>query len=151
MPCSLNVNTTRAVSVVFVAASLLCASTASGQPTIAPPVVSYDSLMKLDVEARLTLFGTLTRDNKMDIVVTHAQRWILKNRARLSSQQITLVEEWMALVKEEMSGNLPKTQETGDRFNNLQRRMVRAFSWEDRNQVISLRADYIPTPPAIQP
>ena len=144
MPSSLNVNTTRAVGVVVLAVSLLRASTASGQPTLAQPMVSYDSVMLLSVEARLQLFSTLTRENKAEVINTHIQRGIMRNRSRLTPQQISLLEERMALAREELGGRLPSTQETANRWNDLQRRTARAFTWEDMKQATSLHSTYIP-------
>jgi hypothetical protein len=143
MPSSLNVNTMRAVSVVVLAASLMSASTAWGQPTLAQPGVTYDSVMKLDRDARLTLMQGLTAVQRTEILITHIQRWIIVNRARLSSLQISLLEERIALYREEASGRMPKARETSDRFNDLQRRSYRAFPWEEMNQIVGMR-EYIP-------
>ena len=130
--------------VVAIAASFLSAA-----PLLAQSAITYDSLMKQDTEGRSALFSTLSPENRGAIMNTHIQRWIAKNRARLSSEQITLLEERMALVTEEVSGRLPKTRETSDRLNDLQRRTARAFSWEDMRQATTtLHADYIPGLPS---
>jgi hypothetical protein len=84
----------------------------------------------------------LTSEQRVEILITHIQRWIIVNRARLSSLQLSLLEERVALYRE-ASGNLSKTRETADRFNDLQRRSYRAFPWEEMNQIVGMR-EYIP-------
>ena|SRR5688500_10243057 len=148
MPSSFNVNTMRAVSGVVLAASLLGASTAAGQPTLAQPVVTYDSVMQLDRDTRLALMRGLTSEQRVDILITHIQRWTIVNRARLSALQISLLEERVALYREEASGRMPKTRETSDRFNDLQRRSYRAFAWEEMNNIVMMR-EYIPKPAVV--
>jgi hypothetical protein len=143
MPCSLTAQILRTAAGTLLA-SLACASVALSQPTLAQPIISYDSLWKHDVETRLKVFGSLSQENKAEILTTQIQRWILKNRDRLSAAQISLLEERMALAKEDLAGRLPKTQETADRWNDLQRRSHRAFGWVDMQQIMSIRADYIP-------
>jgi hypothetical protein len=117
-------------------------------PILGQAAVSYDSVMNRDVHARQLLFNALSATNKAEIINTHIQRWIARNNARLSPEQVSILKERMALVTDELSGKLPKSQETADRFNDLQRRTARMFAWEDMRQATSmLQADYIPRAP----
>jgi len=54
--------------------------------------------MKLDSRQRIQRFQAMSPEDKAAVVQTHAQRWLEKNRGRLSTSQIALVQEAIDLV-----------------------------------------------------
>jgi hypothetical protein len=66
--------------------------------------ISYDQFMKLDPGLRAARFQDANADTKAMIMRTHAERWLAGNRARLTSGQVTLVQEAIALVTPALYG-----------------------------------------------
>lgn len=54
---------------------------------VAAAQITYDQFIQLDPQARRERFGRLNAENKALIKRTHAERWLVRNRARLSEAQ----------------------------------------------------------------
>jgi hypothetical protein len=61
---------------------------------------SYDEFIALDFAQRRTVFATLDTASKTLLVQTHAQRWLAKNRTRLSAEQSAAVQAFADFIPE---------------------------------------------------
>lgn len=75
-------------------------SGAANQGTSRPAAVQipYEEFMKLDPSSRRARFERANAETRATIMRTHAERWLTANRARLTSTQIDLVQQVIALV-----------------------------------------------------
>jgi len=67
--------------------------------------VSYESFMQLDARVREDRFGAMSPEDKSLIMRTHAERWLDKNRARLSTSQVALVRDAIEFLSPELYRN----------------------------------------------
>lgn len=67
--------------------------------------VSYESFMQLDAQVREERFGAMSPENKSLIMRTHAETWLAKNRARLSTSQVALVQDAIEFLSPELYRN----------------------------------------------
>ena len=70
-----------------------------------PATISYNDFVKLDAAQRVDLWGRMSPENKSAIVRTHAERWLDRNRGRLTAGQTALVEEAIAFLSPELYKN----------------------------------------------
>jgi hypothetical protein len=107
--------------------------------------MDYDTLMKLELRGRLRAFESASARNKAQLMSTHIERWIAKNRARLTTQQLAVMQDNLAFVT-------PDTYEGRDvpaaqaRARALEQRTAALFSRDEMTQAISLYGDYLPAP-----
>jgi len=60
--------------------------------------ISYEEFMKLSSSSRRARFSGANPETKAIIMRTHAERWLAANRGRLTTGQVSLVEQLIALV-----------------------------------------------------
>ena len=60
--------------------------------------VAYDDFMKINPSERHARFASLNSDNKAVIVRTHGERWLARNRTRLSKTEIAVLEEIIRFI-----------------------------------------------------
>lgn len=96
----------RTVTIAFVCVlATMAASTARPQvpPTSAQTQpMTYEAFMAVEAKKRSDIFGTLTPENKSALKRAHAAAWLAKNEDRLSTRQITVVQEAMAFLSPEL-------------------------------------------------
>lgn len=66
--------------------------------SVSPP--SYDEFIALDFAQRRTTFATLDATVKTLLVRTHAERWLAKNRTRLTAEQSAAVHAFADFIPE---------------------------------------------------
>jgi hypothetical protein len=66
-----------------------------------PSAVTYDDFMKNSAEQRSRRFGALNAENKSLLVRTHAERWLAKNRARLTASEVGVFQELINFITPE--------------------------------------------------
>ena len=74
-----------------------------------PPVVAYDDFMRISAEQRRGSFGALSAENKSQIVRTHAERWLAKNRVRLTTSEVGVFQEMINFITPERYAKRPET------------------------------------------
>lgn len=97
----------RGAQIVLVVLAL-CPARSEKQQSAAqstPVTVTYDDFLKLDAAQRVDLWGTMSPEDKSAIVRTHAERWLDRNRSRLTAGQTALVEEAIAFLTPELYRN----------------------------------------------
>lgn len=105
-------------------------------------VIVYDDFMKQERRERLELFSEITPGNRAALVRTHIQRWLAKNRDRLTEEQLALLEEsFRSITPEAYTANGRAEEE--DEVRDLMERMAAAFDPSDLTQ-FGIGADYIP-------
>ncbi|MBZ5496401.1 MAG: bacteriocin fulvocin C-related protein [Acidobacteriia bacterium] len=115
---------------------------------IIPPeqaqMVDYDTFGKLDIQERRKVFNEISPENKAEIMRTHVRRWLETNRNRLSSEQISVLEESIKSITAD-SYRLPRSNEVMKRAKELEAKTAAVFSQEDMVQAFTLDGDYIPS------
>ncbi|HMF15282.1 MAG TPA: hypothetical protein VKE94_23370 [Gemmataceae bacterium] len=66
--------------------------------TPAPAAVDYDTFMQQDDQGRIETFNRVTPENRAELVRTQIQRWVDKNRPRLTAEQLKVMGENLAFV-----------------------------------------------------
>ena len=113
------------------------------QATPAAQHVDYETFFKLDVQSRIRVFNEVTAENRAELVKTQIQRWLDQNRARLTPEQVKLLEEAVTLtVADNYKG--PMNDELRTKMQSLEKRMGAAFSQEDLRDAITINGPYIP-------
>lgn len=82
----------------------------------------YDDFMKLDLDQRRERFVSLNAEHRSLVVRTHAERWLVANRARLTADEVGLFEELIAFVTPE---RYQRTQSAPDREEQALREKLR--------------------------
>ena len=60
--------------------------------------ITYDDFMKLGLGERQARFARVTPENQATLKRTHAQRWLTANSGRLTSAQMTVVQDAIAFL-----------------------------------------------------
>jgi hypothetical protein len=123
--------------------ALVTATSALAQVTQLPANVDYDTFMQQDVQRRIRTFNQITPENRAELVRTQITRWVDQNRARLTPEQLKMMEENLAFVTAARYQQ-PPNDEDKTRANDLQARTVALFSRDDIRQAMTINATYIP-------
>ncbi len=86
---------------IVVWAVLLSGGTFDASSRQTPPAktqITYDAFMALDDKQRRTRFDGYNAETKSLLMRTHTQRWLEKNRQRLSTSQVQLVQDMIAYL-----------------------------------------------------
>lgn len=91
------------VAIIVLTAASPVAST-GGQAGASQPatVITYDEFMTSSADQRRHRFQTLSAENKARIVKTHAEQWLQRNRARLTSSEAAVFDEVVASITPEL-------------------------------------------------
>jgi hypothetical protein len=76
----------------------LLAANSRGQGSQLSAPVSYDFFMRLDIHERNRTFKNVTPEIRAELVQTHIQRWIDRNRPRLTPEQLLIMFENLGFV-----------------------------------------------------
>lgn len=88
------------VIVAFAVAGIQAHTRADAQGA-APSVVTYDDFMKISADQRRGRFDALSAENKSLILRTHAERWLARNRARLTASEVGVFQEMINFITPE--------------------------------------------------
>jgi hypothetical protein len=88
------------ILILTVVAHIAVFSVAPMVAASAPPqsAVDYDTFMKQDTQSRIKIFNEITPENRADLVRTQIQRWMEKNKTRLTTKQMNMMNENLAFV-----------------------------------------------------
>lgn len=123
--------------------ALAMATAAWAQVAPAGGVVDYDTFMKQDFEGRIRVFNQVTPENRAELVQTQIKRWIEMNRARLTPEQLKVMEENLAFVVADRYRQ-PKNEEQRAKAKELESRTAALFSRDDMRQALTIHGTYIP-------
>jgi hypothetical protein len=129
----------------FVVTTMVVAMAIPGlaQVVRAPAAVDYDTFMQQDVQGRLRIFNQLTPENRAELVRAQITRWVETNRARLTLEQLKVMDENLAFVTPDYYRQ-PMNQELRAQATELEARTAAFFSREDLMQALTINATYIP-------
>jgi endonuclease/exonuclease/phosphatase (EEP) superfamily protein YafD len=97
--------------------------------------IPYEKFMKLDASSRRARFERANAETRATIMRTHAERWLAANRARLTSAQVDLVQQVIALVTPALYRN-PTDPELKKQLDALEARL-RCASGVNETNVLS--------------
>lgn len=63
-----------------------------------PVRVDYDTFMQGDFQSRIRVFNMVSPENRAELVRVQIERWLAKHRARLTTEQVAVMEENLAFV-----------------------------------------------------
>jgi len=112
-------------------------------PSPTTGVVDYDTFMQRDTQGRLRTFNQVTPENRAELVRTQIQRWVEKNRSRLTPEQLKVMDENLAFVTADRYRQ-PMGPEDMARAKDLETRTAAVLSRDDMMQALTIHADYIP-------
>ena len=130
----------------FVAMAVLAlavATAAWAQVAPATGVVDYDTFMKQDFEGRIRIFNQVTPENRAELVQTQIKRWVEMNRARLTPEQLKVMEENLAFVVADRYRQ-PMSEDQRAKARELESRTAALFSRDDMRQALTIHGTYIP-------
>jgi hypothetical protein len=107
------------------------------------PLVTYDEFMVLPFNERLRTFNQITPENRAHLVQAHLERWLAKERTRLTSEQLRVLKEALSLISPAWYRR-PQSSKTRLTVKRLEEELARVLPPEDMRQAVTAHADYIP-------
>jgi hypothetical protein len=136
-------------SLVTVVLALTGSNVAHAQIAGVPRSIQYDAFMQQSIEDRLRTFTLITPGQRADIVKMHIERWIYVNRSWLTSEQLSVLEDFLYSVRPSLYGGAPEP-DTIAKAKEMMTRTAALFSNAQIRQ-LTIYGDYIPSPPLIGP
>jgi hypothetical protein len=99
--------------------------------------IDYDAYCTLDLKSKQKVFGEISPENRANLVRTQAQRWLDKNRSRLTGEQIKIMEENIAFVKPDLY-KFPRTEVDMALAKNLEQRTLALMPREDVTEALTV-------------
>jgi hypothetical protein len=126
----------------FVLATML--ASANAVTSQASGLVTYDDFgQKFELE-RLTIFNTISPENRAALVREQITRWQTKNSARLTSDQQQLIDDALNVIEADMYDvNSPRRSELQAQMKAVEARVRTLFTIEDARQAFTIHGDYI--------
>jgi hypothetical protein len=124
------------VSVVVVASGLMAGALAQGS------TVEYDAFCGLPVERKLRVFNEISPENRAALVRTQIQRWLDKNRSRLTAEQVKVMEDNIAFVRADLY-KLPRRPEDLEKAKELEQRTLSLMAKDDMAQALTIHGPCI--------
>jgi hypothetical protein len=94
------------------------------------------------VGARIKLFNQVTSENRAHLVRAHLTRWLARHGARLTPEQLAVVQEALTVITPAWYRS-PRRTEHLAAIKALEEKMARVLSREDMGQALTVHADYI--------
>jgi hypothetical protein len=99
--------------------------------------IEYDAFCTLDLKTKQKLFAEIKPDNRADLIRTQARRWLEKNRARLNTEQIKIMEENIAFVKPDLY-KFPRNEVDLALAKSLEQRTLAVMAREDMAEALTI-------------
>ncbi len=107
--------------------------------------ISYDQFMPLLLQERIRLFNEVSAENRALLIKTHVERWLATNHLRLTHEQVTVIDEIIRSISPESYQAERDFEKVMQEAEKLREKAEAVFSREDVIQIMSNRADYVPT------
>ena len=124
---------TGALIAIAVAAICLLARTTAAQASR----IEYDVFCTMDLKNKEKVFGEISPENRAALVRTQIQRWLDKNRSRLTAEQIKIMEENIAIVKADLY-KFPRNEVELAKARSLEQRTLAVMSREDMTEALTI-------------
>ena len=102
--------------------------------------VDYDAFRAKPWGERVTLFNSISNEEKAQLVRTHVSRWVESHLQHLSAAQIAITDEWLTFIRPELYA-LPKTEDSMARLKELEARTAAVFSREQMRDALTMHWD----------
>lgn len=99
--------------------------------------VAYDDFCGLERERKIRLFNEISPENRAELVRTQIQRWLDKNKARLSEAQIKLMMDNIAFIKADLY-RIPRRDEDLAKAKELEQRALAIMTREDMTDAMTM-------------
>src|SRR5476651_2365610 len=111
------------------------------------PTMTYDTFMKMDVNARQERFLQLTPDNEADILREQVirRRWL--NADRLTNEQHEILAEVAEFIRPDFFGSPLHDDGVKATFMALQQRIGKTFTSEESVSAFTINGPYLPPHP----
>lgn len=113
------------------------------EPAAQASKIEYDEFCKLDVKTKNGVFAAATPENRAELIRTQIQRWLGKNRERLSPEQVKVIEENISFIKADLY-DLPRREEDMAKAKALEQRTLALMSREDMTEAFTIFGSCIP-------
>ncbi|HEX7780444.1 MAG TPA: hypothetical protein VF424_14450 [Vicinamibacterales bacterium] len=120
------------IAIAVAAAGVLARNTAAQASRI-----EYDVFCTMDVKTKQKVFGEISPENRADLVRTQIQRWLDKNRSRLTAEQIKIMEENIAIVKADLY-KFPRNEVELAKAKSLEQRTLAVMTREDMAEALTI-------------
>jgi hypothetical protein len=122
-------------AMIAVAVAAVCLQ--GGDITAQTSKIDYDTYCTLDLKSKQKVFGEIKPENRADLVRTQARRWLEKNRARLTPEQVKIMEENIAFVKPDLY-KFPRNEVDLALAKNLEQRTLKVMTREDMTEALTV-------------
>ena len=102
--------------------------------------LDYDSFRAKSWEERVTLFNSISAEEKAELVRTHISRWLQSHRDELTAEQVEILEENIASVIPELYVR-PRDRDLFNRFMALEKRTAGVLSREQMRDALTMHWD----------
>ena len=99
--------------------------------------IEYDVFCTMDLKNKEKVFGEISPENRAALVRTQIQRWLDKNRSRLTAEQIKIMEENIAIVKADLY-KFPRNEVELAKAKSLEQRTLAVMSREDMTEALTI-------------
>lgn len=99
--------------------------------------IEYDVYCTLDLNTKQKVFGEISPENRAELVRTQIQRWLDKNRSRLTEEQIKIMEENIAIVKADLY-KFPRNEVELAKARSLEQRTLKLMPKEDMAEALTI-------------
>ena len=124
--------------VLVIAWCLTSVPTVVAQSSPSPPIppepaeLAYDTFCQKEEREKRRLFKAATPDQQSILTRTQIERWREANRARLTEEQLTVVQELWTMASAEM---FARTKEGKDKIALFEARARSVFSGRERDEI----------------
>ena len=130
-----------AAAIASILLAVVCVFVA--EPAAQDSKIEYDEFCKLDVKSKNGFFAVASPENRAELIRTQLQRWLAKNRARLNTAQVLVIEENIAFIKADLY-KLPRREEDMAKAKALEQRTLALMSREDMTEAFTIFGSCIP-------
>jgi hypothetical protein len=89
--------------------------------------LDYDSFRAKHWAERISLFNSISAEERAELVRTHLSRWLSLHRHELTSEQVAMLEENIAFISTDLYA-LPRDEELVNRYLELAKRTALLLS-----------------------
>jgi DNA replicative helicase MCM subunit Mcm2 (Cdc46/Mcm family) len=104
------------------------------------PRVDYDSFRAMSRPDRVSLFESITAEERADLVRRHISRWLTLHRHELTDEQITILGENVAFIRADMY-TFPRDEALVNRYVDLAKRTAMLLSRDQAREALTMYWD----------
>ena len=102
--------------------------------------IDYASFRMMSRPERVSLFNTISAEERAELVFTHMSHWLSLHRHELTDEQIEIVEENIAFISHDLYA-FPRNEDLVGRFMDLARRTARVLSPDQAREALAMDWD----------